>query len=168
MSANINQQGFTLVELIITIGLIVALSVSITSLLWDMVTTKSRHSAASTANAHIASLTHRFSRHIQSAKTIHLPDTTTVQLTDDTCRTYRYNALSKSIEVATDTTDPCTPPTSGFSQILPDSFILNSFQAVYADAGNTTLNLIFEGEVKDALTTHPFSFTTTVTQRSTL
>jgi prepilin-type N-terminal cleavage/methylation domain-containing protein len=50
MLALINSKGYTLVELLIALGVIAALTVTTTTLLWDMVTVQSRQAAASTGS----------------------------------------------------------------------------------------------------------------------
>jgi prepilin-type N-terminal cleavage/methylation domain-containing protein len=164
MSVSTNIKGFTLVELLIALGIIAGLSVAATALLWDMITVQSRQAAATTGNHQAQLLVHTLSKHVQAARTVSVPNAHTLELRGTDCITYRYIPINQHLERATFVCG--SSPV--FETIHPASMKITTFALSPVMPQTSLVNLTLSGQVEDTVTTHPFSIHTTVTKRSNL
>lgn len=169
MSHNTNtQKGFTLVELLISIAILSGLAVVSTRLLWDTVSTRAKQYSIEQSSENFRLIISTVSNSIRSATTVEVPNAQTIEITGEPCRTFRYDATTQVLEQAIDSSPTCVPPTSGFESMIQEQIALSSFSFSPVETRPQSVIIETEGTYTDSLGSHPFSYSTTVTPRTTL
>lgn len=165
---NLSKIGLTLVELLITIGIVSTLSLVSVRLLWDSLSVRSTQYATQYSSDDFRLALKTMTKAIQEAETLNVPDSLTLETTGTSCYTFRYNATLKSLEQAIDSSASCAPPSSGFIQMTQDEIKIDTFQFSPVGERAHTVKIDIVGKYKDSTVSHPFKFNTTVTSRVTL
>ncbi|OGK61355.1 hypothetical protein A3G65_01305 [Candidatus Roizmanbacteria bacterium RIFCSPLOWO2_12_FULL_37_7b] len=163
-----SQKGFTLVELLIAAGILSILSIVSVRLLWDTLSIRSTQYAIEYSSDDFRKAISTMTLAIQSATTITIPDSATLEISGEPCRTFKYNTTSKSLEQALDDSPTCEPPTSGFTQMTQNEIEITTFDFSPIGERPEIVKIDMEGSFSDSIGTHPFSFYTTVASRITL
>jgi prepilin-type N-terminal cleavage/methylation domain-containing protein len=158
-------KGFTLIELLVAVGIIAVLSVLSTQLLFNTVTSRAKQQSIAESSTAFRSITQTLATSIMEAKKVSVPDISTLKITANTCKTYHYNTTNKSLEVAEDINPSCIPPTSGFIRINNPDIEITKLEFTPVVSLSEKVNIVIEGESKNSLGSHPFSFSTTVVPR---
>lgn len=164
------KSGFTLVELLVATAILGIISVIGVELLWDTLTTSSKQNSIEVSSENLRTFIDNFTNDIQQAKSISVPDKYTIEITGDTCRTIKHNAIQKWIEEAHDQSVPCVPPdsTAFFTKVTQEGVVIDKFEISPTGLLPGTVFFQIEGAYKDSLGEHPIKFRSSVTPRVTL
>lgn len=164
------KSGFTLVELLVATAILGIISVIGVQLLWDTITTFSKQNSIEASSENLRTFIDNFTNDIQEAKSISVPNSNTIEITGNICRTIKYNPTQKWIEEAQDKSIPCTPPdsTALFIKVTQEEIVINRFEISPTGLLPETVFFQIEGFYKDSLGQHPIKFSSNVTPRVTL
>src|SRR4030042_2122809 len=174
--------GFTLVELLVSIGIIGIISVISTQTLWNSITTRSKQDSIEVSSENFRTFTKNLTNYIQESNSVDISsDSKIIKLvkkgTDtevDVCRTIRYNSTKKSIEEAAVIGVGCIPTedSSLFHIVTEDEGRLEVDTFTLSPTGlqPNTVTVTIIGQYLDLLgePPHPISFVTTITPRIAL
>ncbi|MDP3998941.1 MAG: prepilin-type N-terminal cleavage/methylation domain-containing protein [bacterium] len=163
-----NSQGFSLIEVLVAIAILAGLSFVSTQLLWDTVTTRSKQVSIEGSSDNLRFFTQTLTKSIQSAKSVSIPDTSTIKVTAQPCRTLRFNSSLQTIEQAVDDSASCVPPTAGFQTLTKDQITVTFFEVSPVGDFPQAVTIKLQGTFKDGLGEHPIDFITTVSPRMNL
>lgn len=161
--------GFSLIEVLVAAAIFSGLSILGTQLLWDTLTSRAKQTSIEETADNVRLVVSTITKAIQSAKSVSVPDSVTLQITGEPCRTVKFNPTDKSIEEATDATSPsCTPPSNGFTRITKGEVVIQNLE--FSPTGNLVQSVTIKvgGIYKDTLGEHPINFETTVASRIAL
>jgi len=168
MSRITKQQGFTLIELIVAIGIFGALSLVSVQMLWDTLSTRSKQYSIENSTSAIRPVIATLSQAIVSATYINVFSATQIQITGSPCRTIQWNSTAKVLEGATVTGASCIPPTSGFSSLTPSTVSITSFTLSPTGIQPKVILISIAGLYKDSLGSHTFTYNFSVSPRVAL
>lgn len=170
MSPRIKKEslGFSLIEILVAVAILAGLSVVGTQLLWDTLTTRAKQTSIESASDNLRLFTSTITKAIQSAKSISIPDFSTIKITGDPCLTIRFNSGNKTIEQAIDSSSSCVPPSGGFKAITKSEMIIQNLEFSPAGGLPQVVTIKIDGIYKDGLGEHPVNLTTTVASRISL
>lgn len=165
-----NIGGFSLVELLVATAIIGIISVIGVQLLWDTLTTFSKQNSIEASSENLRTFIDNFTNDIQEAKSISVPNSNTIEITGDICRTVKYNPTQKWIEEAYDRVVPCTPPDSSalFVKVTQEEILIDKFEILPVGLLPKTVFFQIEGFYRDSLGEHPIKFSSNITPRVTL
>lgn len=165
IKSGMTRSGFTLVEILVATLVIAAISVVTTNLLFDTVTARSSQYAISGASDEVRLLIDDISKSVQEAGNVSIPDSNTLKIRADVCKSIRWDATNQKLEQATDNSATCVPPTTGFTQISSDNIEISSFVLSPIAAQTDTVNMQISGIYKSANGSHDFDYSTTIFAR---
>lgn len=151
------------------------LSILGTQLLWDTLTSRARQTSNEDASDNVRLAVSTLTKAVQSAKSVSVPNPSTLQITGEPCRTVRLNSTDHSIEEAIDSTSPiCTPPSSGFARITKGGVVIQTYDGSlpleFSPVGSSlqSVTIKVKGIYKDNFGENPINFETTVVPRVAL
>jgi len=165
MSRITKQNGFTLIELIVAIGIFGALSLVSVQALWDTLTSRSKQYSIENSTSAIRPIVATLSQAIVSATYINVVSTTQIQITGLPCRTIQLNSTTKALEQATVTGASCTPPTGGFTPLTPSTVSITSLSFSPIGVQPKIVSISIVGTYKDSLGSHAFQYDFSVSPR---
>lgn len=168
MSRIINTKGFTLIELIVAIGIFGALSLVSVKVLWDTLSTRSKQYSIENSTSAIRPVVATLTQSITSATSINVASASQIQITGSPCRTIQLNSTSKSLEQVTTTGTPCTPGISGFSSLTPSTVSITTFTLSPTGLQPKVILISIAGTYKDSLGSHTFTYNFSVSPRVSL
>lgn len=159
------KKGFTLLELLVATTILSVISVVTTNILFETITTRSKQYSINSSNNEVRDFINEISKSIQEAYNIDIPNSNLILISGKECTAYKHNLVNSSIELATDTSSNCTPPTSGFVQVSSTNFKVDNltFSPISNQTRSISLNL--KGIYKIANQSHDVNFSTTVFNR---
>jgi prepilin-type N-terminal cleavage/methylation domain-containing protein len=160
--------GFTLVELLVATAILGGIAAVSVQLLYNTVITRSSQYAIEDSVETIRGVTGLISSSIKSASSINIPNSTTIEIIGQPCRTIRLNTSTSQLEQALDNLASCTPPSTGFYSITSDQLEITSFDLSPVTNLPEVVNISIEGIHHGRLSDHPVSFKTSVVPRITL
>lgn len=162
---NFSVKGYTLVELLVAILIIAAISVISVNILWDSLTTRSKAYAIERSSDNFRQFIQTLTNSIYEAKAINIPSSGVIEISGDPCMTLSFNSGGNYIEGLSDLSTNCTPPTSGFERMTDESIIVARFDTQPVGNLPTDVNVEITGVYKDSLGEHPFEYKTTIHPR---
>lgn len=169
MSANIkSKKGITLLEVLVAITIMIAVSFTAINLLFDTVTERAKQYAIQESGKTTRLVMKKIRDAVVYADLVTVDSSNELQVQGSPCTTIRYNLTDKSVEQATDNGASCTPPDSGFVSLTPGNIEINSL--VFEPVGDNPKNISVEitGIYKDNMSDYQFSHQTSLTPRITL
>lgn len=162
------ELGFSIIEALVILAIFGTLSIIGMNLLVDTLATRSKQTSIEGASDNFRLFTSTITTAIQSARSISIPDSSTLKITGNPCRTVRLNLAAKSIEQAIDSSPSCLPPESGFAPVTKDEIIIQNLE--FSPIGDLPkfVTIKIDGFYKDGLNRHPINFSTTITPRIAL
>jgi prepilin-type N-terminal cleavage/methylation domain-containing protein len=162
---NQKNYGFTLIELVVAVAIMAAISVVSIQLLWDTVAARSKQYQIEGSTENIRNIVTDITGYVKEAKSINIPDAQTIEITAEVCRTIRFNAVNFRLEMAIDNSVSCIPPTSGFGYITSQEIALSKFEFSPVGFLPESVNFVVEGIYEDSLGEHQFEYNTTIIPR---
>lgn len=162
------KKGFSLLELIVGIAIISVVSLVSVRIVYDTVTSRSIQLAREGASQQTRLITQLLTEAIQSADLINIPTQTELQITGAPCKTIRFNLTNASLEQAIDSNSGCTPPFTSFSRLSDGRIKIKSFALSPTATNPLVINVIMEGNYKQAFDNYPFRLEIAITSRVSL
>lgn len=168
MSHNISKSkfGFTLLELIVSIGILAAVSVVLIQGLYTIVSIRSKQQSIETSGAGVRTLFTTIVNSIEQAKTVTI-NGNIIQITDSNdpngCRTIQYYPSPTSALFQAMPSPTCSP--NGTDKFIPDNVSITSFTAV-KNIADGSIAITMVGSYKDSLGSHSFNYQTTAVPRT--
>lgn len=161
---NTASDGFTLLELVVALGIFGSIGIVIVGTLYTVLVIRSKQQSIETSSHAARAVLTTVTNAILVAKHVSVPSSDTVRITGEQCRTIRKNG--SNLEQAVDISPTCTPPTSGFVVFTPDGVSVTAFAVVMT--GSDAVQISFSGTYIDAFGSHDFNYQTSATPRVTL
>lgn len=155
--------GFTLLDLLISVGILGGIGIIIVGSLYTILITRSKQQSIEATAASSRALLTTLTNAIVEADQVTVPAADTIQIKGAPCRSIRKNGLQ--LEQALDISVPCVAPTSGWTIFTPVNITVSSF--VVSKVGKS-IQIQMSGNYKDAFGTHDFDYQTSATPRSTI
>ena len=169
MLPNINKNyGFTLVELLVAIGIIGIISVISTQLLWNTVTTRAKQESIEVSSENFRTFIKYLTNSIQEAGSINIPNSSTIEIKGKICRTIHLKA--DKIEEAQSFAANCLPPdtSASYLRVTPVGVELDTYTFSPTGLNPDSVTITIIGIYRDSLGEHPINFVTSVTPRITI
>lgn len=162
------NSGFSLIELLVATAILGSISIVGVQLLWDTLSTRSKQYSIEGSSDNFRLVITNVTKAIQSAKSVSIPNSSTIEITGTPCRTIKLNADNQAIEQAIDDSPSCMPPDSGFLPITKEEIDVQTID--FSPIGDLVevVTIKFEGTYKDSLGEHPIYFNTSAAPRVTL
>lgn len=163
------KQGFTLVELLVSVAILGAISLVTVQMLWDTLTVRSKQVSIENSSDNFRLLISTLSRSVQSAQQVSVPNSSTLEIKGSPCRTIRLTG-DGSIEEAVDSSVGCVPPSSSFRKITKEGITITKFELLPEGSNLKSVTVAIQASFKDPLLPEPdeYSFQTTMVPRSVL
>lgn len=136
--------GFTLVELLVAIAIIGIIATISTQLLWDTVTSRSKQDSIEVSSENMRTFIDNLTNYIQEANSITIPDSSTIKIKGDICRTIQYDSEKKKISEGIITTAGCEAPDMADIEITQEGIDITKFEFSPTGPHPSTVSLKIE------------------------
>jgi prepilin-type N-terminal cleavage/methylation domain-containing protein len=161
-----SKNGFTLIELIVAIGIFGALSLVSVQMLWDTISSRSKQNSIENVSSTIRPILATLAQAIESASQISITGSQ-IKITGFPCRT--IDLYDYRIWQSIDSSPTCNPPASGTDPLtpLPPTFSVSEFTLTTPSTLNV-INITIGVTYKDSLGSHTLYATTSAVKRATI